>query len=410
MITDCGDFKKRIEHLERELDEMTVALSQAWDQLVPLLQDVSVQAETTEDIEPILHSIATATNTNVVGIYLCRADEWHNIPKPIYFSEIALQKLKNITHEQVLYLDTEQGELMQWAFAPVMSEGKPIAFLGIGTYETQRAFTALNLRIIVRMAERISNQISVALLSRLRAKEQLRNHDMEVARNIQKSIQPIESPKTPLVQLASYWQPSKEVGGDAWGWVQRSAENIVWFILDVAGKGLPAALAAVSLHTAITMALVMHRSPVETLKIVNSQFYEPYTRTDLMATAAILSLNTRSGILELANAGHPPILVRQQNHWLRLAATAPPLGVLPNLNAEPQVVQLHADDLVIAYSDGFTEIQIKNRLWGQTGLINTIPVGAKDVQALIDHIVTISQRIGIVEDDQTLIAALYKDT
>ncbi len=39
---------------------MTIVLTQAWDQLVPFLQEVPTQAETVQNIEPILHTVAAA--------------------------------------------------------------------------------------------------------------------------------------------------------------------------------------------------------------------------------------------------------------------------------------------------------------------------------------------------------------
>lgn len=407
MTINCSDHENSIKQLERELDEMTVALSQAWDQLVPFLQEMPPEAETTQDIEPILHTVAAAADADLAGVYLFKVDEWHSIPDPIRFEPTTMQKLAAITQAQALNLVTKAGREVYWVFAPVITEKEYIGVLGIGTYDPARRFTAVELRIIVRMAERIGNQITAALLSRLREKEMIQKHEMDIGNRIQQSVQPNRPPKVDRLQLASYWQPAREVGGDAWGWVQVTDERLVWFILDVAGKGLPAALAAVALHTAISMALHMRMSPVNVISAINTQFYDAFTRTDLMATVAILSINTKTGTLELANAGHPPVLVRHHGTWLRLQATAPPVGVLPMLQAEAQFVSLCSDDLVIAYSDGFTEIETEKRLWGQTGLLNVIPCETTDAQSLIESIVEAAHRAGSIADDQTLIAAIY---
>jgi len=201
--------------------------------------------------------------------------------------------------------------------------------------------------------------------------------------------------------------PATEVGGDAWGWVEQPNGNLAWFILDVAGKGLPAALAAVSLHTAIRMGLRTGLSPTEVIRTVNAEFYDAYTRTNLMATAAAISLDLHTGVLELANAGHPPLLIRTQREWQRMEASVPPIGVLPHIVPETQQITLQPNDLILCYSDGFTEIQVGTKLWGESGLLETIPYGARDVNALTKHIVEISRRVGIVNDDQTLVTARY---
>lgn len=406
-MIDLQRDNDRIQQLEKELEEMTFALTQAWDQLVPFLQEVPTQAETVQNIEPILHTVAAAALADLAGVYLDKADEWYSIPELISLSRDAVPQLADIRDEQIIELETNTGTPVKWAFTPVISENERIGVLGIGTYDCQHTFSAVDLRIITRMAERIGGQITAAQLALLREREVIQARDMQIASEIQQSIQPAKSPQFHRVQIASYWKPAREVGGDAWGWLETNENHLMWFILDVAGKGLPAALAAVALHTAITMALRLRLAPVEALRAVNSQFYDAFTRTDLMATVAILSLDTTTGMLELANAGHPPILVRHDNNWLRMEATAPPVGVLPGLQAEAQFLRLKPRDLIIAYSDGFTEIETQSGLWGQTGLLDTVPSSSSEVRSITQHIVDVSQRVGLIEDDQTLITTLY---
>lgn len=401
------DYEARIQTLEDELNEMTVALSQAWDQLVPLLQDVPSQVDNSQEIDPILHTICAAADTDVAGIYLLETDEWHSVPQAVALDAAFIEQVKLQSTVQTLDYQDDRGICLRWAFAPVQLDHQNIGVLGIGTHDLERGFNAVTLRILVRMAERIGSQIAAAQLTRLREAEAIRERDLHIASDIQQSVQPSSPPQVPGLEIASYWQPAKEVGGDAWGWVRPQEDRMTWFILDVAGKGLPAAIAAVGLHTAISMALRMRLSPIDTLNAVNAYFYNAYTLTDLMATVAVLSLNLNNGALSIANAGHPPILVRHAKQWLRLEATAPPIGVLPTLQAEPQYLMLEPRDLMICYSDGFSEIRKGKGLWGQTGLLRAVPVGAKNVESLTKHIVNAAQHAGQVDDDQTLVTAIY---
>lgn len=401
-------YEERIQALEDELDEMTTALSQAWDQLVPFLQEVPPQAETTRDIAPILEAVLAAADAEMAGIYLFHSDDWFSVPRLIPIDSAFSQQLRRITQEQTLDCMAPSGSKIYWALAPVRSEQTIIGVLGIGSYDQQHAFNAVHLRIIARMAERIGSQVAAAQLARSREREAVVARELQIASEIQRSIQPEEGPQTPSMRMSAYWHPASQVGGDAWGWVQQPDEQLTWFVLDVAGKGLPAALAAASLHTAIRMALHMRLSPMDVLLIVNEEFYEPYTRTDLLATVAIISFDPCTRTLELANAGHPPVLVRQGGVWQRLIATAPPVGVLPELRATPQRLRLHQGDLIICHSDGFSEIQTPSGLWGQTGLLNAIPADAQDLHALIKHIVAAAQHAGPIQDDQTLVAAMYE--
>jgi sigma-B regulation protein RsbU (phosphoserine phosphatase) len=291
---------------------------------------------------------------------------------------------------------------IRWAFVPIMSEDDIMGVIGVGTSETQRNLTAVEIRILHRMAERVGSQISATKLVRVREREAALQREMQIAKDVQQSIQPISPPNVEGIEMASHWLPTHEVGGDAWGWMGMK-NRLNWFVLDVAGKRLPAALAAVSLNTAIRMGLRQGLTPSQVLNVVNDELYDAYTRTDLMATVIVLSLNLVTGQLEFGNAGHPPLLVQHGGTWWRIPATVPPIGVLPDLGLEPQFLTLQTGDMLIVHSDGFSEIATPGRLWGQTGLLGAVAPHLPSAQAILEAIVHESRLAGEAEDDQTLI-------
>jgi hypothetical protein len=73
----------------------------------------------------------------------------------------------------------------------------------------------------------------------------------------------------------------------------------------------------------------------------------------------------------------------------------------------PQSLTLSQHDLILSYSDGFTEIKVENSLWGEAGLLSAIPNGAKRIKPLTHHIVEAAQRAGSIRDDQSLVMAIY---
>lgn len=408
-MSNLNDYIAKNKKLEQELDEMTIAMSQAWDQLVPFLQDIPEATQVKQDVIPLLQAISVASESDFVGIYLFEEDRWFTYPEYVEPTEDFLSELKSITQDRVGEFELRVGGKVMGAMTPIISEDKIIGVLGVASVDVNRTFTAVDFRILHRMAERFGSQVAVSQLAQLREREALQAREMQIANEIQQSVQPTVFPKDTNIAMASFWQPAKEVGGDAWGWIQHDRQ-LTWFVLDVAGKGLPAALAAVALHTAVSMAVRMGLNPIKALEAINQQFYDAYTRTDLMATVAILSLDMATGDLEIANAGHPPILIRKNKEWLELTATAPPIGVLTDLMAETQSITLGENDLIICYSDGFSEIELPdNTLWGSAGLLNSIPKGATDVDELTQNIMIASQSAGKTQDDQTLVSVIYKN-
>lgn len=262
-------------------------------------------------------------------------------------------------------------------------------------------------------------QLITAVNSRLEKYAEMReielrfHQELEIARTVQESIQPSETPQIHTLDLGYYWHPAYAVGGDAWGWVSTSSSNLMIFILDIAGKGLSAALAAMSLHTAIRLTLKLGLDPSETLQKINEEFYDTYTRSSIFATVTIISIDTESGVITQANAGHPPTLIHHHNdrlRWSQLDATSPPIGVLPDIAPENQILQLKPNDSIICYSDGFSEIETANGLWSIEGLQKATPREAYNAQFMVDAIVGTANDLQTqftMRDDQTIIAVTY---
>jgi serine phosphatase RsbU (regulator of sigma subunit) len=405
-------YQQRIETLESDLDQMTAALSQAWDQLVPFLQKAPEQTgdDASQDFTVVIQAAMAGADAEFGAVYLFPG-AWISVPETLTLSDARKQLLHDTLREDApLQWDEKlsQDRHIQWLFAPILLDHRVVGGIGIAHSQDERLFTALEHRILARMAERIANQIVASELVLSRQREEAAAREMQIASMIQRSIQPKSNPQYSALRMASFWEPAKRVGGDAWGWMQQSDGRITWFLLDVAGKGLPAALAAMSLHTALSMGLRMGLALEELLALINEHFYDLFSDTDFMATVVLISVDPRSGILRQVNAGHLPTLIRHENNWLSLPATAPPLGVLPTLKVEVQKISLAAHDLIVTYSDGYSEIETEHGLWGSQGLIDAIAPGdTQPIQAVRD-VNNAADKVALdVEqhDDRTLVIA-----
>lgn len=418
MTENLSYYKNQIAKLETELDEMTIALAQAWDQLTPFLQATPENTDSTEGIIPVLESIRIGIGSNKVAIFMTESEECYSIPEGILFAQDIRKILKNFPDGNKVFqfslMSRDGRNSVNWLFAPIVAENKQVGAIGVGFFDSDhRSFTAIDVRILERMAERTASRILAAHLAQSRQRELLAARELQIANHIQRSIQPAKPPQMATLEIASYWQPAKSVGGDAWGWIKRPNGEIGCFILDVSGKGLPAALAAVSLHTAINMALRLELSASQILERVNEEFYDVYDRSELLATVCVIIIDPDKHCLYQANAGHLPTLIRRDNSWIRLKATAPPIGALPSINPESQQVHLNSGDLVVCYSDGFSEIETNGSFWGEEGLLASIPSECNNVEAVVQNIVHSADQVRAdapAHDDQTLFAIYVADT
>ncbi|MCB9436543.1 MAG: SpoIIE family protein phosphatase [Anaerolineales bacterium] len=408
-------LRNRVQQLEQELDDMTVALAQAWDQLAPLLQDTSQQQATTvTDLTPVLETVMAAIGVDYGAIYLKEMDECFIIPNDPLVGETLKQQLQTIpyTTEPIII---DQIRILQrysshWVFMPMLADGTLQGVIGVGVNSNQHRFNSYDMRVLARMTERATSQITAANLAQSRHREARLSHELQIAHQIQLSIQPLHFPTLTQITLAANWQPAQTVGGDAWGWIQQTNGNLTCFLLDVSGKGLPAALAAVSLHTALVMALTLDLNPVETLTIVNDQFYDAYTNAGIFATAVVIAIDPYTGMVEQANAGHPPTLACMDGAWYRWEATAPPIGVLPDLGVECQTYRLLPGDTFVCYSDGFSEIETPDGLWGDAGIVSVLSQALTHPPSMIQAVLQAAESLQqgrSPHDDQTIVIVHY---
>ncbi|MBN1201621.1 MAG: serine/threonine-protein phosphatase [Anaerolineae bacterium] len=411
-------YEARIRQLETELEEMTASLAQAWDQLVPFLQATPQQANSTGDIVPVLESIMVAVDADVGALYLAPGDdrpaEWFTIPSnAVAFSDLQkyLDDCSQLTQPcRARNVRTWTGAPINWLLTPIVVSEQVVGAIGVGLAEGRRDFSAYDARTLMRMTERAAGQIVAADLAASRVREAQIAHAMQIAGLIQRSIQPATGPRIAGLQVGIDWQPAATVGGDAWGWVMQPSGHLACYVLDVAGKGLPAALAAVSLHTALKMVLRLNLPPVDAIETVNHEFYDAYTDAELFATATVIAIDPVTGEIEQANAGHPPTLLGQPEKWQQWEATMPPIGVLPDSAPLPQRATLHPGDMVVCYSDGLSEIETGQRLWGTRGLLDAIPPDVAHVEHLIDAVLTTADRLrngAPMHDDQTILAIRF---
>ncbi|MGQ9910599.1 MAG: PP2C family protein-serine/threonine phosphatase [Candidatus Flexifilum sp.] len=406
--------------LELELESMTAALAHAWDQLVPLLSAVPNSTGTSTDVVSLIESILSALDTSIGAIYLDegqgRSAGWYATPSHVLTQAEFEPHMACFADQQRVItfhsVSPFSGNEIAWWFVPLYVEMRLAGALGVGFEGREHELTASELKLLARMSERMAGTLVASHLEQSRAREARIAHEIEIAGLIQRSIQPLLYPDVRGLQLAADWRPAATVAGDAWGWVIQPGGELACFVLDIAGKGLPSSLWAVSLRSALNMALRLGLDPAEVIQAVNDEVYEGFTAAGLLATVTVCRVNPRTHRFEQANAGHPPTLLCRGHGWERLAATSPPLGVLPVTRPRIDTVQLAPGDLVVCYSDGLTELPTPDGMWGEAGITAQIEaICDSPAQVIVDQIMSRAQAEAVLapQDDITLLVVRMVD-
>ena len=251
-----------------------------------------------------------------------------------------------------------------------------------------RRFRARRLEILAGVAQQAALAIQNDLFEQqMRTQERLET-EVELARQIQKAFMPETLPSHPAWELASRWRTARQVGGDFFDIFELPGNRFGVFIADVADKGMPAALYMVLIRTLMRAAVMEIGSPSSVLKRVNELFY-PDAQQGMFITAAYGVIDTATGNLEYANAGHNPPLWIHNGIVERLTRTGMALGVVKDVELEQRSVELSPGDGLLFYTDGVTEaFSESGSMFGEEklhALVSQPEMSASGMLDAIDH-------------------------
>ena len=181
--------------------------------------------------------------------------------------------------------------------------------------------------------------------------------EIRVARGIQQASLPKKVPTLGGWQIAPFYRPAREVGGDFYDFHLLSEGRLGLAVGDATGKGVPAALVMATtcgMLRAVSQASDSS-SPGEMLQRVNGALY-PSIPANMFVTCFYCILDPNSGSLSYANAGHDlPYLRRRNSEAEELRARGMPLGLMPGTDYEEKEVIMTAGETALFHSDGLVE-------------------------------------------------------
>jgi PAS domain S-box-containing protein len=264
----------------------------------------------------------------------------------------------------------------------------------------------LNRDLERRVVER-TEQLKIAMAKQQEEAQQRERIEQElrVARMIQHTLLPKSLPELEGHQIAAYYRPAREVGGDFYDFLRLPDGRLGLIVGDVSGKGVPAAIVMAITRTMLRSAYHLG-SPGEILQKVNDDLL-PDIPPNVFVTCLATILDSRTGRLQYANAGHDPPFVRHASGVSKLRATGMPLGLMPDMTYEQKEVTLQPGDSILLYSDGLAEAHNLHQEMFGFPRIETV-VGTHSMAAsLIDTLLTELERFTgkdwEQEDDITLL-------
>ena len=197
--------------------------------------------------------------------------------------------------------------------------------------------------------------LAIELAEKLVTKDEL-----EIARAIQFSLYPATNPTLKHLDVASYFQPAHDVGGDYYDFALEGDRRFTVILGDVSGKGIPAALYAMKLQALFEVLGKGSIGPKDMLVEMNDVISERIEK-NYFITAVIGVLDLQKNGLVLARAGHNhPLHYSARTgttEWLKPGGIGIGMQKGPGFGGllEETRVDLAPGDVLLFYTDGISE-------------------------------------------------------
>jgi predicted ester cyclase len=190
----------------------------------------------------------------------------------------------------------------------------------------------------------------------MRMRERI-EQELRIARLIQQTLLPKTLPQLPGYDVAAYYQPAREVGGDFYDFFDLEDGRLGLVVGDVTDKGVPAALVMATTRSILRATAQRLYSPGEVLRRANDALVTDIP-PNMFITCLYAILEPESGHLVYANAGHDLPYRRKAESSEgaeELRARGMPLGLMPKMKYEEKEIWLETGEGVLFYSDGIVE-------------------------------------------------------
>jgi len=181
---------------------------------------------------------------------------------------------------------------------------------------------------------------------------------LRLAGLVQQDFLPTQLPNSDEVRWATAFLPAEWVSGDIYDVVRIDEQHVGFYVADVVGHGMPAALLTIFLKQALVMRETIESnyhifSPAEVMKNLNVRMASQKLSGYQFATCCYCLLNIKTLQLTYARAGHPyPILIRPKEQPQQLEIRGSLLGIFGQAEYTQETIQLQPGDKFLLYSDG----------------------------------------------------------
>lgn len=290
--------------------------------------------------------------------------------------------LPDLPAEDGAWLDSLSTEVL----VPVFHGTSLAGLMSLGSKRSEAPYTDGDLALLSAVAEKGSSEIARLLADRppsnevetLRARQRELEADLRAAAEVQRSVMPATPPTFPDLEIAWRFCPCEAVGGDLLQVESIDERHVAFYVIDVSGHGVAAAMLSVSIAENLTLehgivaerreGVFEPRSPARVLELLDERY--PMERSSKFFTIFYAVFDRETRRLSYCRGGHPtPMLFRADGSVENLEAGGTIIGLGGLTAFEDAEVSVRPGDRLFVYSDGVTEYaNLDDEMFGEERL------------------------------------------
>jgi sigma-B regulation protein RsbU (phosphoserine phosphatase) len=255
---------------------------------------------------------------------------------------------------RTVYKDDARREgLVSGLVAPLACRGKAIGVLRAYTDRPNR-FKQFQVALLQAIAAQVAAAIVNARLYREASDAERLERQVRLAAEVQRRMIPAGVPENPNYRFGCIYEPSSELGGDFYDFLEFPSGDIGVVIADVVGKGVPASLMMASARAALRSHAKRVYDVNDVISEVNLRLHKDTLDSEFVtAFYGVFSPDGRR--LTYCNGGHEPVLLLRQGEVRELGVGGMVLGIDRDAKYVRAIEHLEPNDVLVMYTDGLLD-------------------------------------------------------
>ncbi len=345
-----------------------------------------------EIAEAVVEAVAVATGCQrVVVTRPVSGDEFEtlaaNTPEPAVLSQSLIEAASREGLVELRVAGTQAMQahsIMELSIrsaicTPIKSGDTPAAFLTLDTRDSERVLPSDAAAFCQSVAQLAGMALERVQAAELAARHAQLQDDLSAARRAQELLSPKSTGKIGRVSYVFESHPGRVVAGDLFDIFALDDTRTAFFLGDVSGKGVGAAVLMAAAQSQLRTCLLSGQALADAIAAVN---FDLFNRTDPSKFVTLIAgvIDTGCGSLEIVDAGHGLcILAPTAGAPTRLEApNGYPLGVAGDGEYEAHSVRFTDGCRVVVFSDGAVEqANADSKQFGFDAVIRSVTRGGE---------------------------------